>query len=84
MEEMGIDPYKLKAGDIIACMHTIARPLSAPGEREVLRVIITKVGKTVVEGVILLCCKETWGHENVGETWRMAPAHCDGSIWRMV
>ena len=54
---------QLKTGDIISQIH---------GEREVLRVVLTKVNEEIVEGYILLSDYETWGHENIGETFRMA------------
>jgi len=75
---------QLKAGDIIACNYASARLSGALVEREVLRVIITKAGKTYLEGVILFSCESTWGQQNVGGTWRMATANVVRPSWRIV
>jgi hypothetical protein len=74
---------KLKAGDIIACNYASGHPVRLI-EREVLRVIITKAGKTYLEGVILFSCGATWGQQNVGGTWRMATANVVRPSWRIV
>jgi hypothetical protein len=55
---------QLKVGDIISQVY---------GEKEVLRVALTKANADILEGYILLSDYETWGQENVGETFRMAP-----------
>ena len=81
---MKVESSKLKAGDIIACNYASARLSGALVEREVLRVIITKAGKTYLEGVILFSCKATWGQQNVGGTWRMATANVVRPSWRIV
>ena len=75
---------KLKPGDIIALNYASARPMCAPVEREVLRVIITKAGKTRLEGVILFSCKATWGQENIGGNWHMATENWFAPSWRMI
>ena len=81
---MKVKPDQLKAGDIIACNYASGRPMCAPVEREVLRVILTKASKTYLEGVILFSCKSTWGQENVGGNWRMATANFVRPSWRIV
>lgn len=53
---------QLKAGDIISQVY---------GEKEVLRVALTKADEELLEGYILLSDYETWGQENVGEIFRM-------------
>jgi len=57
-----LEPVQLKAGDVISQVH---------GEKEVLRVALTKADEEILEGYILLSDYETWGHENIGETFRM-------------
>lgn len=79
MKKVEFDPYKLKRGDIVACTHTYRCD-----KREVLRVLLTKAGKTMLEGIILLSDKETWGQENVGATFKMATENCIGPNWRIV
>ena len=81
---MKVKPDELKRGDIIACNYASARPMCAPVEREVLRVIITKAGKTRLEGVILFSCKATWGQENIGGNWHMATENWFAPSWRIV
>ena len=79
---MKVKPDKLKRGDIIACNYA-----SGSGgliEREVLRVIITKVGILYLEGVILFSCESTWGQQNIGGNWRMATANFVRPSWRIV
>ena len=83
MTKMKVEPNELKRGDIIACNYTSART-GHYVEREVLRVIITKAGKTRLEGVILFSCKATWGQQNVGGNWHMATANFWRPSWRMV
>jgi hypothetical protein len=62
---------QLKVGDVISQVH---------GEKEVLRVALTKVREEMLEGYILLSDYETWGYENIGETFRMTPDYyC--SVW---
>jgi len=80
---MKVKPDQLKAGDIIACNYASGRK-GRLIEREVLRVIITKAGKTYLEGVILFSCKATWGQQNVGGTWRMATANFVRPSWTMI
>jgi len=64
------EPAQLKAGDVISQVH---------GEKEVLRVALTKATEKILEGYILLSDYETWGQENVGETFRMATDYyCSG------
>ena len=68
---MEVETAQLKVGDIISQIYD----LGTDREREVLRVVLTKVNEEIVEGYILLSDYETWGQENIGETFRMAQEH---------
>ena len=82
---MPIEPSELKRGDIIACNYAINALDDDFGEREVLRVIITKASKDQLEGVILFLSNEPpWCHENVGGNWHMTTANVARRNWRMV
>ena len=83
-EKMKVKPDQLKRGDIIACNYASGSKAVGLVEREVLRVIITKAGKTRLEGVILFSCKATWGQENIGGNWHMATENWFAPSWRIV
>ena len=83
MTKMKVKPDELKRGDIIALNYASGLK-GRLIEREVLRVIITKAGKTRLEGVILFSCKATWGQENIGGNWHMATENWFAPSWRII